>query len=71
MCLRQQHNISDLDVKIQTVAEEFLAADGAAAHVVAVRRRLVLGELDILRAHRHDHRGIPLNARACMHLDVA
>src|SRR5262245_53422682 len=49
---RLQHNIAHLDVEIQVFAEEILGVHGGADDGLSVgRRRLLLGELDVLRAH--------------------
>src|SRR5262245_46325367 len=72
MRLCQQHNIADLDVKIQIVAEEVLGVDGALADVVAVGgARRSLRQFHVLGPHRYDHRGVLAHAFARMRLELA
>ena len=60
MRLRQEHKITDGDVKIQIVAEKFLAGHRAPADVVVISAgRLSLGEFDVLRAYRNHDRRVP------------
>ncbi len=56
----KQDRIAHFDLEIQVIAEEHLGVHDAAAEVVVVlARRRALGKLDVLGAHRDDHRGVP------------
>src|SRR5262245_63780222 len=56
MGLRREHDVADLDVEIEIVAEEILGVDGALQDVVAGGSRgRSLRQLHVLRAHRDDH----------------
>src|SRR5215813_10306491 len=69
---RLQHNIAHLDVEIQILAEEILGVHGGADDVVAVGGgRLLLGELDVLRADRDDDGLVLRHALRGMGLDLA
>src|SRR6266516_8119133 len=72
MRLRQQDNITDLDVKIQVIAQEILGLDRALADGVDVARHwLRFRQFHVLRPHRYDHLRVPVDALARMRLDLA
>src|SRR5215831_4759699 len=72
MRLCQQHNIADLDMKIQIVAEEILGVDGALADVVAVGGGgRSFRQFHVLGPHRYDDGGVLAHALARMRLEFA
>src|SRR5438876_2264778 len=72
MRLRQQDNITDLDVKIQVIAQEILGLDRALADGIDVARHwLRFRQFHVLRPHRYDHLSVLVDALARMRLDLA
>src|SRR5262249_16466270 len=70
--LGREHDVADLDVKIEIVAEKILGVDGALQDVVAEGGRgRNLRELHVLRPHRDDHARILADPFAGMRLAPA